>query len=315
LKRALSARDPDGRLYDSRKALGGYYRYGPRKISDLCHARFSPNPGDEVEIALPKIHESALRRLQQEAHPYAPIGIPARYEVVTEGGNILPPQKNPFETSEQADARAQAQERVWNIVWLRRGVYFATVAASLHLVIYPLVDPALPRADEYSTQLRPVSDTIRLIGKFLPQEFWIDTYARDPGKFLLLAIAVVLLSRLSSIVLAGKITDTMRSIWRSNFAQNPSSFWNSAIFGLRTSRPYQAVHRALKRHIAPAFFALVLAYMVVSLASHLIFNFEDSAGLICRDSPGQLAPLASGATAEVQFATNDICKATGVGLV
>jgi uncharacterized protein (DUF2235 family) len=28
-------RDKDGRLYDSRNGLGGYYRYGPRKIEDL----------------------------------------------------------------------------------------------------------------------------------------------------------------------------------------------------------------------------------------------------------------------------------------
>lgn len=168
LKRALSARDPDGRLYDSRRGLGGYYRYGPRKISDLCHARFSAKPGDEVEINLPKIHESALRRIQPEAHPYAPLGIPARYEVVTECGKLLPPEKNPYEPLKRADARTQAQERVWNLVWLRRGVFFATVAASLYLVFYPL-DRALPPEDEYSTWLRPVSDTIRFAGTFLPQ--------------------------------------------------------------------------------------------------------------------------------------------------
>ncbi len=30
-----TAQDKDGRLYDPRKGLGGYYRYGPRKIADL----------------------------------------------------------------------------------------------------------------------------------------------------------------------------------------------------------------------------------------------------------------------------------------
>ena len=33
-----SAKDKDGRLYDSRSGLGGYYRYSPRKISDFYHA-------------------------------------------------------------------------------------------------------------------------------------------------------------------------------------------------------------------------------------------------------------------------------------
>ena len=88
LKKALSARDKDGRLYDSRQGMGGYYRYGPRKLEELCHARFSSNLGDEVEIATPKIHESVLKRIRQEAHPYAPIGLPMRYEVVTDDRRI-----------------------------------------------------------------------------------------------------------------------------------------------------------------------------------------------------------------------------------
>lgn len=46
----------------------------------------------------------------------------------------------------------------------------------------------------------------------------------------------------------------------------------------------------------------------------MIFDFEDSAGLICRDSP-TLRQLAAGETApEIRFATKDICKATGVVL-
>jgi uncharacterized protein (DUF2235 family) len=315
LAEALSARDGDGRMYDSRQGLGGYYRYGPRKIWDLCHMRFSGNPRDEVEIELPKIHESALKRMRQEAHPYAPIGIPAKYALVTDDHRILSPQQNPFETPQQAEARAKAQERVWNIVWFRRLVYFATVAASLNLVIYPLFR-ALPKADEYTTWLRPVSDTIRIIGSFLPNALavWMNAYARDPGRFLLAALAVAALTWLSSVVLANKITDNMRSIWRSNLAPNPTSFWSRLIFGLRTSRAYQAFHSAIKQQIAPAFFAAAFLYMGLTFGSHLIFDFEDSAGLICRDSPAPRS-LASGETApEIRFATKDICKATGVVL-
>jgi uncharacterized protein (DUF2235 family) len=313
LVEALSARDKDGRMYDSRRGLGGYYRYGPRKIWDLCHVRFSRNPGDEVEIVLPKIHESALKRMRQEAHPYAPIGIPAEYETVTEDRTIWSAQQNPFETPQQAEARAMAQERVWNIVWLRRLVYFATVAASLYLAIYPLVRAA-PKADEYATWLRPLSDSIRIIGSFLPGALavWINAYARDPGRFLLAALAVGVLTWLSSIVLAGKIADDMRTIWRSELASNPTALWHRLVFGLRTSRVYQGFHSALKLQIAPAFFAAVFLYGGLTFASHLIFDFEDSAGLVCRDSPAA-RNLAAGETApEIRFATKDICRASGV---
>src|SRR5690349_4619670 len=36
-KNAISKRDKDGRLYDPRQGLGGYYRYGPRKLVELCN--------------------------------------------------------------------------------------------------------------------------------------------------------------------------------------------------------------------------------------------------------------------------------------
>jgi uncharacterized protein (DUF2235 family) len=313
LAEALSARDKDGRMYDSRQGLGGYYRYGPRKIWDLCHMRFSRNPGDEVFIPLPKIHESALKRMRQEAHPYAPIGIPASYEVVTEDRTILSPQQNPFETPQQAAARAKAQEQVWNIVWFRRLVYFATVAASLHLVIYPLVR-AIPKSGEYATWLRPLSDSIRIIGSFMPNALavWINAYARDPGRFLLAALAVAFLTWLSSVALAGKITDEMRTIWRANLATNPTSLWYRLILGLRTSRPYKAFHSAIKQQVAPAIFALFFLYAGVTLASHVIFDFEDSAGLVCRDSPAPRNLAVGETAADLPFATKDICRASGV---
>ena len=65
-------RDKDGRLYDSRNGLGGYYRYGPRRIADLSHMRFSLRPGDCVNNdRLPQIHATAIIRAQRGAHRYA----------------------------------------------------------------------------------------------------------------------------------------------------------------------------------------------------------------------------------------------------
>ena len=189
------------------------------------------------------------------------------------------------------------------------------MAASLHLILYPLVR-AIPRSNEYSTWFRPVSDAIRIIGSFLPDSFavWINAYARNPGRFLLSALIVGVLTWLSSIILAGKINDNMRGIWRSTLAPPPSSLLDRSIFALRSSALYQVIHTALKRQIAPAFFALVFLYVGFALVSHLLFDFEDSAGLICRDSYA-LRQLAPGETSpEIRFDTKDICKATGIVL-
>jgi uncharacterized protein (DUF2235 family) len=308
-------RDKDGRLYDSRKGLASYYRYGPRKISDLCHMRFSRNPNDEVEIAIPKIHESALKRIRQGAYTYAPIGFPPEYEVVTEDGKILPPQQNSFETSQQAQARAKAQEQVWNLVWARRVVYFATVAATLHLVLYPLVR-ALPPSYEMSTPLRPVSDLLRMVGAFLPDalDVWIDAYARSPGKFLISVGIVAILTWWGSVHLTGKITDAMRTIWRSNLASSHDSVADRLIFGLRTSRPYRWLLSTLKWAIAPAFFAALFLYLGLAFASHLVFNFGDAAGVFCSSAAKpESKPLRSeDGPVTVKFKTRDVCVGTGV---
>src|SRR6266702_4127776 len=125
---AASARDKDGRQYDSRAGIAGYYRYGRRKIKDLCHNRLSGRKRDTVEIAMPKIHETVLLRLRSDSNAYAPIGIPAEYAVASSQGQIWNSSQNPCETSQEARARADDQEIVWNIVWLRRITYFATLA-------------------------------------------------------------------------------------------------------------------------------------------------------------------------------------------
>jgi len=190
LDRLKWARDKDGRLYDSRTGLGGYYRYGPRKIADFCDMVLSRRPQDKVKIDRPKIHESAFDRIHVGARHYAPIGWPAKYEIVKDDGEIIPP----YETADQARSRCEVQETVWNLVWKRRVVYFATVAASLYLAIYPLAR-ALPRAFEYETPLRVVSDAIRLAGTLLPglAAPWLNGYARDPVSFVIGAAVVALL--------------------------------------------------------------------------------------------------------------------------
>jgi T6SS, Phospholipase effector Tle1-like, catalytic domain len=76
-----SAEDKDGRLYNSRSGLGSYYRYGPRKIIDLCNDK-----DNDVYIALPKIHESVFARIDSGANAYAPIGLPPNYVVATDDG-------------------------------------------------------------------------------------------------------------------------------------------------------------------------------------------------------------------------------------
>jgi hypothetical protein len=204
-------RDKDGRLYDSRNGLGGYYRYGPRKIEELSDTQFLLRKSDLVKNGPPIIHETAITRARKGAHRYAPIGVPKNYTVLTDAG--VKPQAD-FETDDAAKNRCEAQEEVWNIVWRRRFIYFITVFASLYILIYPLATKVDSSA-EYVTPLTLVSAAIRAVGQVLPGavSVWIEAYARDPSHFLVLGVIVAGLISLG-VWLGGTIEDKMERVWR-----------------------------------------------------------------------------------------------------
>ena len=309
-KNAISMRDKDGRIYDPRKGLGGYYRYGPRKLIELCNFRSSRKDDDEVYIARPKIHESVFKRIANRAHAYAPVGLPAVYDVVTDDGMILTPGQHGFETDAAALARADAQEHVWNEVWKRRIVYFATVGATVWLFAYPLLR-TIPRSAEYVSRIRWVSDIIRLAGGFLPgfAGIWVNGFARSPVRFVVLLIVVASLTWLGTKI-AAHISDRMGAIWK-GIASAPSGLPHSWIYKLRSNRFYIAFHRGLKRKWAPAFFALLFIYLGVTLTSHLLYNVQDIAGLTCVED-GTAIGLARGEQTAVNFTTANLCNKTGI---
>ena len=222
-----SRQDSDGRLYDSRNGLGGYYRYGPRNVADLSDLKLSHDPRDRVSIETPKIHESVFTRLKNNAHNYAPLSLPERYEIVTSqtaaspDPKIVSPAALPYESPDQALARYAHQENiVWSFVWRRRIVYFLTVIASLHLAFYPL-NSALSASAELETRLRFVSDLIRLVAVVLPSalERWVKVYAGDPASFLIAAGTVAGLIWISSRIKV-RITDEMSANWKASLANS-----------------------------------------------------------------------------------------------
>jgi hypothetical protein len=321
LRRARSSRDKDGRMYDSRQGIKSYYRYGPRRIYDLCHARFSHKQNDIVEICLPKIHESALKRMQTRAHLYAPLGLPEHYEVVEESGRILEPDHNPFETGNQAKARTVVQEQVWNFVWWRRIVYFLTVFASLNLLLFPIIWQTIPE-HEFSSDLRFVSQAVRIAGAFLPQfvsDWRLDSYAANPHTFLFSVVVVIVLN-LAGRDLDHRIVNEMGRAWKSVPLRHswPIRLINSGVFKVRTSKLYKFVLGVLKLDILPAFTVVLTIYLLMTLTSHVAFNLRDAAGLVCTESEHPITVLADKeqkVTKERPFEPSSLCWASGLELV
>jgi uncharacterized protein (DUF2235 family) len=311
-KNAISRRDKDGRMYNPRSGLGAYYRYGPRKLVQLCNARYRKKEDDEVIIERPKIHESVFSRIGNRAHAYAPVGLPPVYDVVRQDdGAILTPSQFGLEQDDEAKARADAQEHVWNEIWKRRLVYFATVGATLWLLVFPLLSAAR-REDEFTSHFRWISDLVRIVGAFLPgfASTWVDGYARAPVSFVLLvALAGGLMWWGTRI--AARISVTMGTIWR-GIGDAPSGLPRNFIYRLRSNRAYIAFHEGLKRRWAPAFFALLLVYLGVSLASHLLFNVQDVYGLTCVESAATRTLGKGENSGPIRFNTSDLCKPTGI---
>jgi uncharacterized protein (DUF2235 family) len=296
---SLTAQDKDGRIYDPRHGLGGYYRYGPRDLYELGKVWLSR----QNTPMLPRIHESVFQRIHNNAQLYAPKGLPRQYEVVTASGQVLGPgepvpgRERPYEAPDQAKARWDIQAKVWNTIWLRRIVYFMTVAVSIYLFAFPVMR-AVPASAELTSPLRWVSDVVRVIGAYLPPAAtpWIEGYARDPSQ--LVVVSAVLAGMLWwGGWLSARIQNVMGIVWQKSLRSQLIDRWQPTdliyrllnsptyelIYKLRTSRIYMAVHAALKKHIAPALFAFAFAYLGLTLASHVLFNIQDDFGRVCRE--------------------------------
>src|SRR4029077_13420912 len=90
-RRVESTQDKDGRIYDSRNGLSGYYRYGPRSVAALSNSKYSDDKRDGVKMETPKIHQSVSARIAVDAHLYAPVALPADSEFLTYDERTVPP--------------------------------------------------------------------------------------------------------------------------------------------------------------------------------------------------------------------------------
>ncbi len=321
--------DSYGKMEDSRRGLGGTYRYLPRKLEALTHD--IDDKENKVVIERPKIHESVLKRIGSGTDGYAPIVLPPRYAVVTADGDIhampgstgsqatpppAPGQSCPIEHETQAKNRSHLQEKVWDLVWRKRVAYFASVIVAGLLVAFPLYRPATVACEGFFCAFSPV---ISSIGAFLPGFVspWLKAYQSHPGTFILLmGLLCALIYRGSR--LQGRIFDRMRTLW-APFREQPGSALqeispepNTGIYRLRTHPLYRRFFKLMKRYVLPIGFGLAALLLILAIIDKGFFNMMNSAGFIC--TPTGSGALRQDSLEKGAFPSNAPCWASGVEL-
>jgi len=317
------ARDLDGRIYDSRRGLAGFYRYQPRRLERLTNDR-----KHGVKVRTAKIHQSVLQRIR-DSPEYAPISLPERYTVVTDNGDIIEPgvereAKSPkispalLEDPARAKHRIEQQDRIWRLVWWRRLVYFLTVAAGLGLASFPMWSPATGACSGSWCGLAAIVNAIAVVlpGFLSP---WYDAFASHPGRFFLAA------GVLTGLLVTGgwlqhRIRDYMQYLWQDSGVKelgvspaDPTSAW---MVRWLTEHP-KFIHRHQYTGTM-SFGKAALVYSTVALGVGLVvvglgrlgFGMLSSSGQICTTSamPSAGSPIPDPGKLE----SRSVCQPTGV---
>jgi hypothetical protein len=272
-------------LHNSRRGVGSYYRLQPRKIG----ARLDPPDRTTMIMQDPKledrgmlkkvvVHESVFDRIARGTDKSATIVLPADYEVEGYDGKTTTSR----ESAAKAKARAERQEWVWNLVWLRRVVYFTTVGVSILMVVLPLL---VKPSGRYACggPLCFVSAVVTAVGQFLPAflETWIDFYSGRPFLFLVFVAALGALMMTASAV-QRRMRDSMRILWQKSLGLGTAdsdrdrklsgNLAASLIYRLRTDDRYQFALRFLKWKIVPAVFGLALVLVILNLVAAVLIR-------------------------------------------
>jgi len=296
--------DWSGVQHDSRAGLWAFYRYRPRSIEELCRAAGAT--GDKT--GPPKLHRSAFDRIREKVVPYAPTGLPARYEIVTTRG--APP---PFEAGQkEMDARSAAMNYALDIIYWQRWLYRAFVVTTLLLVASPILlkwEAGAPCVDR-ACLLNPVCGFVEgVVPDFAVG--WVAALCQNPAWLAVLAALYAILSVLKGIA-AARTFERAAKAWSSvKGSQKPPPDWRPT----PTSKLRAISAGSLRRAIRYAWWWIVFLFLLVAVlvvADRLLFHFRGSAGWLCEPSPD--AHTVTGQKA-INFDAAEPCLPTGVKLV
>lgn len=331
LKRIDEMKNAYGPIHSSRSGAGAYYRYQPRRIAawlqpvdPATYILRDPDVRDPVTrkpaglLLGCKVHESVIARILSGTDDYAPITLPAAFDVVPPAidGSMVG-QAVRDQLAAAAPVRAQQQATLFDDVWRRRWLYFMTVAASVLLVAMPL--PIAVRWLEPFNRdgVVIVGAGISIAGNFLPDFLrpWIRAWSDNPlSALMLIGLIAVLMSQSSRI--ERRLRDGTRAIWRGALTGTPAKLAETSwLRRFRESPPYQLGLQFFKWRLLPNIIgpAIILLGLVAATAlwTQTRIMVEESNEKFCSGKPGALE---TGGVTYVDFHTNASCTVTGITL-
>lgn len=337
-----------GPIHDSRAGIAAYYRYQPRRIAAWLdplepttlslHDPVITDSDGKARGLLRRVtvHESVINRIANGTDRYAPITLPETFEIVPPQieGETTPQADNqaptpPPETKTvtamvtgdlrerlrdkaAAGARARATEPIWNLVWWRRIIYFATLTSTLLLLALPLFVGRLGNPPVLADGRTWIGGMIRLLTLALPSFAgkWVEVYADNPFYFFLLALIIFMFLKLGAR-LERTLRDEARGIWkRATEGEAQPAPGPSRTQTFRNSRRYQRFIQLFKWYFLPNW---IVTPILVGLGFWLGLALYAQAALPILENGTSLCRASAGGVAEItpvgrDFLTRNVCS-------
>ena len=319
-----------GKMHDSRRGLGVYYRYKPRHVASLCR-----DPDNGVEIAEPKIHHSVLKRIANNTAGYAPAGLPTSYRLVDADGRVSDLDPVTYETATDRQRRAELLARAEDHVFWRRVLYYMFVFVTLALLFMPYYWPPIPGAVPDGLAETVLAKAFGWLPAVLPGSlgswagYWTEAWAQSPFWFGTLAVVYGWLLWHSRAIDAN-IRRLSEAAWW-HVKQPPGSKPDVPRVGAfewlakrwRRSGPLRRFHRLSVRWGVPILAAVLGAFVIGGTAYRIAFHLPTVGDGVCRawlealSQGGAATPAArqaSDGAAIIAFDTRMPCIDSGMWL-
>lgn len=304
--------NPHGEMHDSRAGKSAFYRYRPRAIEELCNDTYDPD--NKVVIKTPKIHASVFERIAGTQAPYAPLGLPKTYDVVTTTGNPAPD----YESDERRVGRVADAVAVYDIVYWRRWLYLALMGFAAVVALAPAYLPVDPDFACGGVECL-VGYLLDSVEGFVPAYLhrWLQVFIQYPiwlAGGVLVGLMLWTLRGRASLATERRATHAWRRL--KNPAAGGADSNSDALDAqeTRTSRLRNLFsvnqRKRLAKVRAHVIGALVLFVALPIAIDRIVWEARDISGWICAPRDDATPPADGGSA--ITFDAREPCLATGI---